>query len=431
MPWPELSNALYHRHELLRLLARDAYCGGCQLARITSNWQSRVDQLTKTYLHCSACKCDHPACLFSVKQRETLPERRRCIGHEGYFKYCSHNRLWWKDVLGAPTAPDALCRWYFCRHEDHKNFECHPRSKWSRLTRRRETSCTCYNDSATSPIISLPPTRPIVSLAPAKDYISLHWTAHMPIDTTKRAGNNPITARSLRSSLADLRRHEAGYICPETQPGRLAELRCFDPNLCDCVKFEGVEHVDWPRTPAEELDLDQVAFTCRTADATAQCLHPQICDNKDHKGYTTRAHKAEYLAAQCKSPLDMRTDHRARTDDSKLGKKLSQETSGAQAVWMRPCHDNEKKCRVVLYMRRIATPLIRNNLTGTTIRSMSSQWYRALDPDSYNLTDDVDGMGVYWCGTPRCSNFYRYSLSRLLKPEDYRRDCGTGCPCTA
>lgn len=45
-----------------------------------------------------------------------------------------------------------------------------------------------------------------------------------------------------------------------------------------------------------------------------------------------------------------------------------------------------------------------------------ASWYLSLDPDSYGLTRDAEGYGVYWCREPECCNYYRGSpgFNRLI-----------------
>ena len=76
---------------------------------------------------------------------------------------------------------------------------------------------------------------------------------------------------------------------------------------------------------------------------------------------------------------------------------------------------------VVTYSTEFALPL-----DGGRIRRMDSTWYQALDPDSYKLTEDADGFGVYWCKAEGCRGYYRFNRSRLkglLEPSDYVHSC--------
>jgi len=78
-------------------------------------------------------------------------------------------------------------------------------------------------------------------------------------------------------------------------------------------------------------------------------------------------------------------------------------------------------CMTVIYDSEIAF-----DLDHGLLRKMGKMWYQALDPYSYNLTEDGEGYGVYWCDSLGCRNYYRYSrsrLERLLQDSDYTHAC--------
>ena len=39
--------------------------------------------------------------------------------------------------------------------------------------------------------------------------------------------------------MRELRRGAGEFIAPQAAPGALPEMRCFGPNNCGCVKYEG------------------------------------------------------------------------------------------------------------------------------------------------------------------------------------------------
>ncbi|KAK7739744.1 hypothetical protein SLS53_005714 [Cytospora paraplurivora] len=113
------------RTQFLSLLDRDQYCDGCRAAREAPDWEQRTAKLRR-FLHCSVCRQDHPACLFSNTQRIRGPHRRRCIAHEGYIRICGHEKgiIRWSDVLDykrkmeVPTEDPGLGP-IQCRDESH------------------------------------------------------------------------------------------------------------------------------------------------------------------------------------------------------------------------------------------------------------------------------------------------------------------------
>ncbi|KAK0732625.1 hypothetical protein B0T21DRAFT_198527 [Apiosordaria backusii] len=50
--------------------------------------------------------------------------------------------------------------------------------------------------------------------------------------------NHRFTPEMLAESLANLRDQQGRFICPETEPGRLIERMLFDPNRCDCLRYD-------------------------------------------------------------------------------------------------------------------------------------------------------------------------------------------------
>lgn len=219
--------------------------------------------------------------------------------------------------------------------------------------------------------------------------IFLHWTAHLPLGQTEW----PITAAGLRPRLAELRDNAGRFICPALAPGvgmDLPELRCFDPNSCDCIRFE-----------------DSKGFMEFERDYTAhheKCLFP-----------------LEGLARPC---LDAEEEKPEKCEFNKRTHACCLDTTGIYGpgkpdIMAEPCHSG-RQCLVVRYMRRL-------DVSSDT--EVHPHWYQALDPDSYRLTDDRDGLGVYWCRQQRCRNYHGRipGFSRIIYGEEYSRRCPRTC----
>ena len=63
---------------------------------------------------------------------------------------------------------------------------------------------------------------------------------------------------------------------------------------------------------------------------------------------------------------------------------------------------------------------------GAKASCINRTWFDILDPDSYKLTDDDDGLGVYWCEGNGCWNYKRNTHSRL---QPLLQSRGDGRPC--
>lgn len=231
---------------------------------------------------------------------------------------------------------------------------------------------------------------PTVTVAPqggiifkeAPETLKLRWTAHLPLDQTDRL----LTATALRPRLAELRNNTGRFICPQLASGKdLAELRCFDPNYCDCVDFHGLQDVS--------------AFGGGHTDPT----------------------KAMFLSDGLTQPeLDTSTcKYRARSHGLWRYYPYSRYGLGNSNFVIDPCHGGGR-CLVVHYFRTFDL-----GPKG----EIDPHWYQALDPDSYGLEGDKDGLGVYWCRQQQCRNYYGRipGFSRIIYSKEYSIRCPRLC----
>ncbi|KAK0674491.1 hypothetical protein QBC41DRAFT_212530 [Cercophora samala] len=270
-PWARSSQSLtpQQRITLASLLRRDSYCTDCHAAKLATNWGQRVHDLTQVYLHCSGCQLDHPVCLFLPSERSKGRDSRLCIGHTGYIRLCSHAVFRWSDVQRVPSR--ATFSWQrlkgtevndetvvMCRHKDHMQ-PCQQqprgwsfpilfsRKSWQEATfplhprvSIRKTQVWWNNDmSETQKKLTL--------------YIS--WMAHVDLGHNDQS----LTPDMLDEHLSNLREQQAGFTCPEAEPGRLIEKMLFDPNRCDCLRYTQLDRLGgtWHRaqTPLQTAFL--------------------------------------------------------------------------------------------------------------------------------------------------------------------------------
>jgi len=69
--------------------------------------------------------------------------------------------------------------------------------------------------------------------------VILEWVGHLHVPDLDEGGVQG-TPAFMRQQLEGLRRGAAEFIVPEIAPGRLLEMRCFDPNQCVCLRYEGM-----------------------------------------------------------------------------------------------------------------------------------------------------------------------------------------------
>lgn len=364
------------RTRLRRLLDRDRYCDGCREG--APGWAQRARELRR-YLHCSGCGADHPACLFSRSQRAQEAHRRRCIGHEGYLRICSHEEgivrrkdfmeLERKSASKAPAAQTILQ----CKHSSHVILCAETSMEKGGIP---NSDCLLCRDFI------------YPNFRPFKGNILMNWTAHLPL----RRDQGPLTAAALRPRLATLRDNTGRFICPTLAPGMdLPELCCFDPNYCDCVPFKGSRNVDWQ-------------LLSRSGSKTGGHMDP--ANRLFLNGVLTHS------GPVCEFALKRHETRLMQETDSCYGR-------GHSNIRVQPCHSGSL-CLTVNYERR---------LRARSGRLMSPEWYQALDPESYGLTTDRDGFGIYWCRKKQCRNYYGRipGYSRIIYGKEYSRKCPESC----
>ena len=404
-PWPtsQLKLKPDERARFLSLMARDWYCHDCLSARRMPDWHERFHAATRVYMHCSGCRVDHPACLFSIKQRRHSPwSNRICIGHEGRVRLCEHETVSWPEVVSAAgpglmqiaADPDTtICRsrrvkqcrrwshFFDCRHQSDPLA---PLKSLMSTTPPPPAISTCCCSPYPSFVVRFPKTDLGTAFA-----IHLVWSAHLSITLTQ---NRCLKQDELVRGLARLRRRGAQYICPQIQPGQISGAGLFDPNYyCDHVEYQGREITAWDRSPLFGV---------------SSCCPPKVHFSQiDWQG--------------------VRSKHCIPAFGHKVGNCFSDYLKPRPGPWqslrteVQGC-PNGKNCIRVAHESKATLPLNENE----TLPEMGKGWYVTLDPDTYDLTDDEEGFGVYWCKANDCKNYYRFNRSRL-RPllRDYWHTC--------
>ncbi|KAF3764095.1 hypothetical protein M406DRAFT_71340 [Cryphonectria parasitica EP155] len=235
------------RPDLLHRLGRDAYCAGCLAAASNKkHWEHRVERLRK-YLYCSGCQADHPACLFDPADRGAIHRNfRKCIAHRGFLRSCAHDSgvIYLSDVEEMRRkikAGSDVWKWskaeFQCKDTSHL-VACED-SRW-RL--EGDPRASDPYSSMDCPCVDWP--YPTVRLS-SPFRLTMYWTTHLPIGLE----NWPPSAEALRTQLLSKLRDgdNAGrFLFPHLAPGMAPpEFRCFDPNACNCIRFEGLHETGW------------------------------------------------------------------------------------------------------------------------------------------------------------------------------------------
>lgn len=376
-PWS--SSAADERKQLLQLLARDWYCEGCRAARAAPEWERRVKRLTR-YLYCYLCDAELPAYLFSTQQRHSRTRRRQCIAQEGYIRLCQHDEgiVRWSEISrirqrldeGVEDEADYEIR---CDHISHVAPCAHTGTQRSGQT---VFDPGCDDEACIE--------RPSPTLRVAGSRIWLYWTAHLPVESIYE----PLTAVDLRPRIAEIRERCGRFLYPAVAYTEdLPEMRCFDPNDCDCVSHEGQENVKMlfgsslHSKRVCRLNPSRRLYPLRRSSSLG--LAPSLVDGIQRLLFM---HKWGFRR-KCEPS---RKRHRARLD-------FNPSTGpGKSDVQCWPCHAGDS-CLVLDYTR-----LLIIGCDG----AIGPQWYQALEPESYNLTEDEEGFGIYWCRQKECRNYY-------------------------
>ncbi|KAK3942093.1 hypothetical protein QBC46DRAFT_428423 [Diplogelasinospora grovesii] len=393
-PWP--TSRLQFRPEekdrFLSLIARDGYCCDCLAARQRSDWQERFRAMAKVYLHCCGCQADHPTYLFSIKQRYSPLSSRICIGHEGYLRLCEHEIVTWPQIISAAkklsNQRGRVYRLKHCGRFEHIVHCRHRVQPVSMISTPKDNCC---------------PPHPTVSVGYPKNHseivfqIDLYWSAHLPMTLTQDRCFKP---EELARGITYLRTKGAQFICPQVKPGHIAGAGLFDPNCCDCLDYEGRELTAWDRPLSRDLPL-----------SGADCRHnPTLRFGRDEGGQDPHTSRCTGGFSHSRGKCFANVAWRAPTING---------TVQGLRTEVKRCPNGEN-CVKVAHASFVDLPLDKDG----ALRQMSSGWYQVLDPDSYHLTEDWEGFGVYWCKAKDCKNYYRFNQSRL-KPlvPDYRHAC--------
>ncbi|KAK0724927.1 hypothetical protein B0H67DRAFT_550603 [Lasiosphaeris hirsuta] len=196
--------------------------------------------------------------------------------------------------------------------------------------------------------------------------------------------NKKLTPSEIARQLEPFRQGAAEYIAPQSAPGCLPEMRCFDPNRCRCLRYVGTGEVPWKLGSATFSDTNNQSSTCRTnADCQLGPLLPSRAGNRHTTKGTTGSHTSRtVLSSWLEIPYGIRVD-------------------------VDPCPGGGP-CLGVTYQRTILAAA-----GGVPCRGVTQSWLEALDPDSYrSQMVSKDGKGA-WDGLscrddPCCPNYFRY-----------------------
>ncbi|KAK3939607.1 hypothetical protein QBC46DRAFT_409020 [Diplogelasinospora grovesii] len=221
------------------------YCPDCTAVRRNKrDFNMARLKLTDKWLHCSGCKQDHPLFLFSPTQRDASDDVRICIGREGLVRLCDHKIITWEcleDFVGGmrplqsklPVTSLGYIKALFhdCDHPTHYSHDECPVQNWG-------------------------PACELMAWGGEEDVIlNFYWSGHLPLPSTS---SQLYTPAQLEAQLGVFRAGCAEHMCPEFPPGRLQEMRVFDPNRCNCLTLPGMKQLpadfSYQLTPTDTIE---------------------------------------------------------------------------------------------------------------------------------------------------------------------------------
>ncbi|KAM7214021.1 hypothetical protein V8F06_010593 [Rhypophila decipiens] len=393
VPWKRELLTGACKKALRERLLRDMYCETCR------NVDPAVEKRLRTeMLYCSGCKETHPAGLFSyAERRKEQAAPRQCIGRQGRIRACEHRTVSWEDV--EMFFATGQSRRLDCNHPSHTSpfqgsespFCPCPRGGPSAQVQvnvvLRTTSCRAMGGSS----------QPCCAGRGRRPGLLIFWYPHIRFPNLGKRDALDYSELLARFEWARSERGGAAYIFG---PARRNEFRHemipFDPNYCSCVRIP-------PPPPGLKNGLgkwifsDKESFTRRCPTHGAGVNWEEQGKTLDQSRWLQKAHiwisyllRCNYSPQECIAMRYVKWIPLGECNTS-VGSRFPQLLS---RLWS-----------IMTFTLPRQEPI---RFPGGKTQPWSAAWFMALDPESYELRDDVESRGVYWCDTPSCRNHYRH-----------------------
>jgi len=369
-PWirgsPDFENQAYTKtfRYLIQKDKTDRQCLQCQISLFESPRKPAIE-----CLFCTTCLVDHPTVFFSAEERRKNDrEVRTCIGHQGHVRLCDHLVITWKMVTdgqkrlvqGGPENENGILV-KTCRHPSHVPID-----------HGVEGYHDGINESKARPTA-------ILRWIGGCTVLCLTWTGHLHLPDMQ----NRLSADTMETCLRGLRKGAGEYIVPQAAPGKLPEMRCFDPNNCSCLDFGDKYPANsrWALIPGSG------------SGRTTQC-----CRNDPSRQLLPLTP----LEASGNTPLN--EIQRGKTGAHGTSTLLSF-AFGAEAGWtvtFGSC-PSISNCLEVSYKRTITCAATFHQKW----RTVDYSWLEALAPSSFDQSEQSTKSSL-WCRNQACTNYYRY-----------------------
>ncbi|KLU91845.1 hypothetical protein MAPG_10794 [Magnaporthiopsis poae ATCC 64411] len=304
----------------------------------------------------------HRAWLFSAEQRSR--RLRKCIAHEGRLRLCKHKEVSLASLgcvgkLAPPTNGKMT-----------PGLALHPDETEGWMLSRTIAYC----DDESHKTARHPPGPDdhnvylLEVLRPCGDYnMKINWFGHMDLSAF---GDERPRAATVHQDLARMRRHTGQYIVPPAAPLDPLEMQCIDPTRCRCLRYG------------------------------ATAVYP---GSSNASACWTRGNQ-EAQEQQSWRPFQGLEQHSAALLTGNGPNSL------VRGVSIGPCA-GDNGCSEVSWMACLPV--------SQDPTSWRYEWCLLLDPDTYNVTRDLELENISWCRSPGCANYCR----KAPRPSPRRERC--------
>jgi len=361
---------------LRSLLRKDLFCQNCREMGPEADIRLRTE-----FLYCSGCRAQHPAVLFSYRQRHYPSQKRICIGREGFVYICAHKVLQWDELERWLSGKGPTYQEWQCTHPSHQydsdNARCPGDLKGPGI--RMYLGEHCGNPYC-------PELHPKRKSSP-EPTISIHSETHMKVSGLGLT--RAVDGEGVLRQIEWLRTRGARKLYTTPRGKYPAELQFFDPNVCTCLYFDD---------PPPGLEVNQ-----QEANTNGLCPgHKHFRGPASAWGYTARM-----------SEWRNRIPNKTSIAQCWRGHSLSR--------WEATVCQTSPECIVVEYEKRLALGQCQQCCDPKDEKQEHGLgpawpgWLAMLDPVSYGLDEDEESYGIYWCYDKACQNYYSRGAGTLWK----------------
>ena len=187
------------------------------------------------------------------------------------------------------------------------------------------------------------------------------WSPHV----ATLPGSTIPTAEVMRRVAERVHQDAGQFFTSRTSHSYRGLMGSFDPNKCSCVRYNGRDRLDWQLSPIRDAEFGCRTYASDDPHSPTVRYYDACSSNRNHFVYRSmRESYAKWLSIYYFLSIDIKFDL-------------------------------------------------------ATLGRAPTEWYKAMDPESYLPAMDADSCHVLWCLDKNCGNFYR-----KFDPERFRHILG-------